>query len=63
MVRVSCIVEPDGGVSDVELVQSLDSDLDEQAIEAAYHWRFRPGTIGGRRVPVRVWIDMSFILG
>lgn len=62
VVGISGIVESDGSVTDVEVLQSLDHDLDQQAIDAAYRWRFRPGTMDGRPVPVRVTIDMSFTL-
>jgi len=61
---VSCVVRPDGTVADVEIVRSLDSSfgLDEEAIKAAKRWRFRPGTLRGEAVSVRVVIEMSFTL-
>jgi TonB family protein len=61
---VSCVVRPDGTVGDVEVVRSLDSSfgLDEEAIKAAKRWRFRPGTLRGEPVSVRVVIEMSFTL-
>ena len=61
---LSCVVRPDGSVSDVEVVRSLDRTfgLDEEAIKAAKRWRFRPGTLRGEAVPVRVVIEMSFTL-
>lgn len=61
---VSCVVRPDGSVTDVEVVRSLDSTfgLDGEAIKAARRWRFRPGTLRGEPVAVRVVIEMSFTL-
>jgi TonB family protein len=61
---LQCVVRPDGSVSDVEVVRSLDRTfgLDEEAIKAAKRWRFRPGTLRGEAVPVRVVIEMSFTL-
>jgi protein TonB len=61
---VSCVVRPDGTVGDVEVVRSLDSSfgLDEEAVKAAKRWRFRPGTLRGEPVSVRVVIEMSFTL-
>ena len=61
---VSCVVRPDGTVSDVEVVRSLDATfgLDGEAIKAARRWRFKPGTLRGEPVAVRVVIEMSFTL-
>jgi protein TonB len=61
---VSCVVRPDGTVTDVDVVRSLDSSfgLDEEAIKAAKKWRFKPGTLRGEAVSVRVLIEMSFTL-
>lgn len=61
---LSCVVRPDGSVTDIEIVRSLDRTfgLDEEAIKAARRWRFRPGTLRGEPVAVRVQIEMSFTL-
>jgi TonB family protein len=61
---VSCIVRPDGTVSDVEVIRSLDSTfgLDGEAVKAARRWRFKPGTLRGEPVAVRIVIEMSFTL-
>lgn len=61
---LSCVVRPDGSVTDIEIVRSLDRTfgLDEEAIKAARRWRFRPGTLRGEAVAVRVQIEMSFTL-
>lgn len=61
---ISCIVRPDGTVTDVEVVRSLDSvfGLDGEAIKAARRWKFKPGTLRGEPVSVRINIEMSFTL-
>jgi TonB family protein len=61
-VIVECIVLPDGTVGDARVTRSLDArfGLDEEAIRAARQWRFRPGTLNGRPVAVRVTIELSF---
>lgn len=61
---LSCVVRPDGSVTDIEVVRSLDKTfgLDEEAIKAAKRWRFRPGLMRGEPVSVRVVIEMSFTL-
>ena len=62
---VEAIVRPDGTVSDVRLVQSLDSKygLDERAVVAARQWVFKPGMKDGKAVAVRVTIKFAFSMG
>lgn len=61
-VIVQCVVMPDGSVGDVRIIRSLDPryGLDEEAVKAARQWRFRPGTLNGEPVPVRITIELSF---
>ena len=49
-VLLTAVVRPDGTVSQVDIVDSLDAELglDESAVEAAGQWRFEPGTVGRR---------------
>ncbi len=63
-VTLSCVVQPDGTVGDVEVVKSLDRvhGLDDEAVKAARAWRFIPGTNNGRAVPVLVTIELAFTL-
>jgi len=64
VVLVECVVRPDGSVSDVQVVRSLDSTfgLDNEAVKAAKQWRFRPGTRLGEPVSVLVSIELTFTL-
>ena len=64
VVLVECVVRPDGSVSDVQVVRSLDSvfGLDGEAIKAAKQWRFQPGTRLGEPVPVVITIELTFTL-
>ena len=64
VVWLRCIVLPDGTVSRVEVVRSLDSTfgLDQEAVKAARQWRFMPGTRLGEPVSVRVTIELTFTL-
>lgn len=64
VIRLECVVLPDGSVGRVRVVRSLDSGfgLDEEAIRAARQWRFAPGTRLGQPVPVLVLIDLEFTL-
>ena len=63
-VLLECVVRPDGGVGDVQVVRSLDPTfgLDQQAIAAAKKWRFAPGTRLGEPVPVLITIELTFTL-
>jgi len=64
VVRLECVVMPDGSVGNVQVVRSLDAQfgLDQQAMNAVRQWRFRPGMKDGAPVPVLVLIEMSFTL-
>jgi protein TonB len=61
-VWVECVVLPDGSVGYAHVTRSLDSrfGLDDEAIAAAKQWRFRPGTLNGKAVPVVVSIELMF---
>lgn len=63
-VLVECIVQPDGSVTDVKVIKSLDPvfGLDLEAIKAARQWRFRPGRRLGQPVPVVINIVLDFTL-
>lgn len=63
-VVLEVLVKTDGTVGDVQVVGSLDSrlGLDQQAINAAKQWRFRPGTMRGEPVPVILRIELTFTL-
>jgi protein TonB len=63
-VEVECIVQPDGTVTDIRVVKSLDPTfgLDQEAIKAARQWRFRPGRRLGQPVPVLIRIALDFTI-
>jgi periplasmic protein TonB len=63
-VVMSAVVMPDGSVTDVQIVKSLDQSfgLDEEAKRTARLWKFRPGTLKGEPVPVRIQIELDFNL-
>jgi protein TonB len=64
IVRLEAIVLPDGSVGRVRVVGSLDRTfgLDDEAVSAVKQWRFAPGTLGGRAIPVPVNIELAFTL-
>jgi protein TonB len=63
-VLLECVVQPDGSVSNVQIVRSLDSNfgLDQEAVKAARQWKFQPGTRLGEPVSVLVTIELTFTL-
>ena len=65
-VELEAGVLPDGSVDPrrIRITRSLDRalGLDDQAIVAVRQWRFRPGMLRGRPVPVRVTIELTFTL-
>jgi periplasmic protein TonB len=64
MVTLRALVLPDGSVGTAHVVRSLDSTfgLDEEALKTVKLWRFMPGTLAGRAVPVLVEIELTFTL-
>jgi protein TonB len=64
MVTLQAVVLPDGSVGTAHVVRSLDSTfgLDEEALKTVKLWRFMPGTLAGRAVPVLVEIELTFTL-
>jgi len=60
----NAVVEADGSVKDVEIVQSLDTELglDDQATTALKQWEFKPGLWMGEPVPVLITVEMAFTL-
>jgi protein TonB len=63
-VLLEAVVLTDGNVGDVKVTRSLDTmfGLDQQAVDAARQWTFKPGTKDGKPVAVRVHIELTFTL-
>ena len=64
MVTIQAVVLPDGTVGAAQITRSLDSifGLDQEAVKTVRQWRFIPGTLAGRAVPVLVEIELVFTL-
>lgn len=64
MITLQVVVLPDGSVGSAQVVRSLDSTfgLDREALKTVKLWRFTPGTLAGRAVPVLVEIELTFTL-
>jgi len=59
-----CVVGEKGTVTDVQVTRSLDKEygLDQAAIDAAWQWKFKPGTFEEKPVAVRVTLELTFTL-
>ena len=63
-ITVEGVVEPSGECGDVRIVRAFAPPfgLDQQALDAARRWRFKPGTRLGEAVPVLVNLDIEFAI-
>ena len=61
-VLLSVVVEEKGNPRDIKVVRPLGLGLDEKAIEAVQKWRFRPGVLQNKAVPVQAMIEVNFRL-
>lgn len=61
-VTLGLIVSKDGTVSGVHVIKSVDTDIDQAAIEAVSQWKFEPGTYQGKPVDVEIAVQVNFRL-
>jgi TonB family protein len=61
-VLLSIVVDEHGLPRNIKVVRPLGLGLDEKAIEAVSHWRFRPGMKGGRPVATQAQVEVNFRL-
>jgi len=61
-VIVQAIVQTDGTLSVARILQSLNPELDRNAVLAMQQWRFEPGKLKGMPVPVELDVEVSFKL-
>ena len=64
IVGLNATVLPNGSVSDVKVIRSLDSTfgLDQEALKAFRQWTFKPGLKDGKPVAVNIDVEMKFTL-
>jgi TonB family protein len=62
MVMLVLVVGKDGKTYDIRVQQSLGMGLDEKAVEAVSHWRFRPATFNGQPVATQIAVEVDFHL-
>jgi len=56
------IVGADGLPRDIRVTRSLGHGLAEEAIKAVKKWKFKPGTVQSRPVPVQINVVANFRL-
>jgi TonB family protein len=61
-VILSVVIGTDGVARDIQVKQSLDPGLDNNAIAAVQSWKFQPGTKDGQAANVMATIEVNFRL-
>jgi len=62
VVQLFIVVDEKGKARDIKVSGSLRPDLDQKAIEAVTHWRFKPATKNGHPIPVHMSVEITFKL-
>ncbi len=57
---VSLVVDAQGNPQNVQVIRHLQMGLDEEALAAVTHYKFKPATMQGKPVPVAVEIKVTF---
>jgi len=60
VVVVSALVDVEGMPTDISIERSAGHGLDEKAVAAVSQYRFRPATLDGKPIAVRIRIEVSF---
>lgn len=60
IVVLEAIIDRNGQVTDVRVLKGLPMGLSESAMEAVRKWRFKPGNLNGRPVPVIFNLTVNF---
>jgi protein TonB len=61
-VLLRVIIDEKGLPRQISVIRPLGMQLDEKAIEAVQHWRFKPATKDGKAVPVEATVEVNFRL-
>lgn len=59
---LTLVVGSDGQPSNIRVLRSLGFGLDEHAVTAVSKWRFEPGELDGKPVPIQATIEVNFRL-
>lgn len=61
-VELQAVIDVDGTVARVRVMEGLHPELNAAALMAAKQWTFEPGTLNGKAVPVAVKLKFEFRL-
>jgi TonB family protein len=61
-ITLSLVVDKDGNPKDIQVVDPAGLGLEEESVEAAQHWKFRPGQKEARPVNVQIQVETGFNL-
>lgn len=59
-VLLRCVVDRNGVPTRLEIIQSLDDELDQASLDVLKQWRFAPGQREGQSVLVQIDVTMAF---
>lgn len=59
-VTLYAVIRPDGSVTDIKVLDSLDDRLDSSAMRALSRWHFRPGTKNGEAIALEAVVQIPF---
>ncbi len=62
IVKISAVIDPKGTVTKVEPIESPDPTLAAAAVDAVKKWTYKPATLRGKPVKVRMIITVAFKL-
>lgn len=62
VVTVGFIVDPAGATRELYVVRSSRKEFEQAALVAVAKWKFKPGTVDGRPVYVKMQVPISFTL-
>jgi protein TonB len=60
VVILDAIITASGGVEEVQVLKSANVLLDDAAMRAVRQWTYRPATLNGRAVRVRLTVTVRF---
>lgn len=59
-VAMAVVISSQGVPTSVQVLQSLDPDVDRCAVDAVKQWRFSPARKDGKAVAVKVTVEVEF---
>jgi protein TonB len=62
MVVLSIEIDENGHVRNIQVVSGLGLGLDERAIDAVNHWKFRAGSLNGKPITTSARVEVTFRL-